>query len=175
MAALTGLTGQVGVAFDLTAQKTSSGDISDANWPAQFSLAASITGIGTTTAGTANQIYVYGTTIAAGASLTIDLTAATNVFGVVSLARVKSIVICHDAASAASSIKWDTTVANSFKGWLTGTNVVIDTILPGEFQAVGGASANGKTVGGTTKIITITNNDGSNAASVHVGIIGAES
>lgn len=123
--------------------------------------------------------------IGASASVSIDLTALTDVMQTagVSLARVKTILIrllnvADDSVvgTAASSITVDATITNgltsqSGSGWLTNSTSKFD-VPSGGFVAFGTVTAAGVLVDGTHKILKLTNNDGALTAKVQITIDG---
>lgn len=169
------LTGSFAAVAGFSETKTVTGQSAIAFTPA-LNAAASFTAAGTTTAATANLATPLQYTITSSGTQTIDLTSITDpLLGSVTFARCKGLIIQHASTSAASSIKWNQSIANSLLGWFSGaTGTPIITLLPGEWIGIGGASANGQTVDGTHKIITITNLDASNSATVNVFFVGAD-
>lgn len=169
---LAAISGLLKTTFQVTGQASQSG-FNNSVWPANFSANAAISALGAAVKGEANAFHAVELTIGTSSTVSLDLTSLTNLLGTFNLARVKAIVVYHDAGSVASSVKWDLTVSNSLLGWFS-SGITI-TLLPGEQQTIGGLTANGQAVSGSHKIVAITNNDASNAATVWVGIIGATS
>lgn len=120
-----------------------------------------------TDAGEADQIVPLEYTITASGSQNIDVTALTDIFGdAVAMAEVVAVLIYHDGASAASGV---TLSGDLLDTWLGSTASI--ALGAGDHLSVSKAAA-GITVSGTADVITVTNNDGSNAAKVKAIIFG---
>ena len=130
--------------------------------------------------GGADEFISFVQTVNASSSVTIDLTALTDILkqSSVSLARVKFMMFrllsaADDATNgtAASSITVGNNASNDFLGWLAGTTPTF-SVSNGGCVLFSEPSAGGKTVDGTHKILKITNNDAGVAAKVQITIVG---
>jgi hypothetical protein len=140
-----------------------------------------------------NQIVSVVTTIAASGSLSIDLTALTNLLqqASVNLARVKAIIlrvlsVADDATNgtAAVGVTVDNTVANALSsqansGWFNnaaeGAGAGSRFCIPnGAILVFATPSAAGVLVDGTHKIIKLTNLDGAVTVAVQYTIFGSD-
>lgn len=127
-----------------------------------------------------NQVLDKGTaiqTLAAGATLTIDLTTGqTNplgesISGAGAFAKVREIYISHEGTSASSGIVAYGASSNSFQGkWSAGATL---TLKPGERDHQVSYTAAGMTVDSTHKILQIVNSDGANAAAIRYFVSGS--
>lgn len=130
-----------------------------------------------TVTGANKQVYAKQITVSGGATTTLDLTTGlTNplnesINGSLDFAKVLGVFIEHDAASISSGITVMGGGSDDFQGPLAAGDK--PTLAPGEWFAFGmPASSTGWTVDGTHKNIAIVNNDGTDAATVNVFILG---
>lgn len=138
-----------------------------------FSKTISLTnGVGT--AGTGDLMYRISTTIAAGATLNIDLAGSlADVFGTtLTFARIKFFFLHLTTATAASAI----TVGNGTNPWLMNALSAATTTVSvrnGGFLAFGDPGATAYPVtAGTADVLKLVNADGSNIATVEICIVG---
>ncbi len=177
--------------FKITANWSAGNSLTGSDY-AQTQNATAITktlSIGTTAANAAvgggDELYSAVTSLAGGASASIDLTSVTDILATAatSFARVKAILIrvlstTDDSVigTAASGAMIDGTVANALlsasgSGWLKAATSTFD-IPNGGFIAFGTPSATGVLVSGGAKVIKVTNNDGAVTAKVQITVIG---
>lgn len=141
-------------------------------------LAASVSDMVRCTASGANyQVYSKQITVAGGVTTTLDLTTGlTNplnesINGSLDFAKILGVLIEHDPASISSSITVFGGGSNDFQGPLAAGNK--PTLNPAEWFAFGKpSSVTGWTVDGTHKNVAVLNNDGTDAATVNVFILG---
>lgn len=133
--------------------------------------------------GSGKQIYeTFRTalTVAAGATTTLDLTTGlTNtlgesISGSSKFVHVYAVLVVHNSASAASTVTVFNAAANAFQGPKGAGDA--DTLGPGMWTGFGvPANLTAWAVDGTHKNLAIVNNDGANAATVNVLVIGSTS
>lgn len=201
--AITSLSVTVTAGFNWTAANTLTG--SDYGQNQNSSNLRKTLSMGTSAAnaaaGGADQLYSAITSLAGGASASIDLTSLSNILAATgqSFARVKAIMVrllstTDDSSigTAATSVKIDNTVANALSsqsgaGWFANANEGTATGGAGDatgskFEIANGGvllwatpSAAGLVVDGTHKIIKLTNIDGAVTAKVQVTVGGGSS
>src|SRR6185369_1345402 len=127
-----------------------------------------------TTAGTANRIYFVQTTIAGGASTTLDLAGSlTDFFGsTITFARINYMWIKLTSDTAATSISVGNAAATQFVNWISSTTATVKIYNDGIFL-LGDAGTTSYAVGaGASDFLKILNNDGSNTATLQLCFIG---
>jgi len=116
-------------------------------------------------------------TLAAGATLTIDLTTGqTNplgesISGAGAFAKVREIYIAHDGTSLSSGIVAYGAASNSFQAKLSSAATI--TLKAGEYDKQTSYTAAGMTVDSTHKTLQIVNSDGTNAATIRYFVSGS--
>lgn len=116
-------------------------------------------------------------TLAAGATLTIDLTTGqTNplgesISGAGAFAKVREIYVSHDGTSTSSGIVAYGASSNSFQAKLSAAATI--TLKPGEDDKQTSYTVAGMTVDSTHKILQIVNSDGTNAAKIRYFVSGS--
>lgn len=136
-------------------------------------------GVANNLAGGADQCYYGIASIAASATLILDLTSFTNVAGQAgaSLARVKKVLIrllsVADDSGAGTACTSVTIQPDGTNGWtnLLGTGSTLK-LLNGDKFDWETQSALGVAVDGTHKRLDVVNNDGVNAAAVEILVVG---
>lgn len=116
-------------------------------------------------------------TLAAGATLTIDLTTGQvnplneSIAGAAAFSKVRFVVCRHESESEASSVTAFGSGSNQFQGPLSAAAAI--TLLPGESFDLGSPTAAGWTVDGTHKTLQVVNNDGTNDATLRLLVAGS--
>lgn len=129
-----------------------------------------------------NQLLDMGSdlqTLAAGATLTVDLTTGQenplgeDITGGAAFAKVREILVEHDLESAASSVTVFDAASNSFQGMLSAGGSI--TLPPGGRITLSLPTATGMPVAGGTKNFAIVNDDGVNDATIRYVVAGSTS
>lgn len=122
----------------------------------------------------ADLLFVNQTTLAAGATLNLDLAGSlTDVFGAtITFARIKTFYFSLLTTTTASSVTIGNHASAAFLGWFSAATDRI-TVRNGGFFMISAPDATGYAVTATTAdIIKILNNDGSNIATYQIAIAG---
>ncbi len=132
-----------------------------------------------TGASQANSVWHDQRTVATGANDDLDLTALTNsIFGstiTINFTAVKALLLVNTNTATADELVIDSSVANAYKGFFNGS--ATSKVECGPDSAVllsakvGGFQSNG-TVGGTNKVIRISNPAGGTNIVYKIAIIG---
>lgn len=188
-APITALTASLQCLLTFNAQQTVTGLTKGIRNNDQVTPTATFSVTGAAVANGANQAYSAITSIGAGSSTTIDLSAAlTNIVGssTATFARLKAILIelvstAQDSTNgtACTSITFGAAASNQFitqssgRGFL-GTTTSTHDVPNGGFYAFGVDNAAGVLVDSTHKSLKILNNDGAVPAAVRITLIGAD-
>ena len=147
--------------------------------PVQLGTALALD-LASTSSGAALANSAFGTghtrTLTAGSNEELDIFNFSSVLNESGSSMVKARIfyIYHLPTSVASSITWGNPSGNPFLPFGIGATQT-ETLKPGEATIKLSPTTAGMTVSNTAKTVKVLNNDGSNAATYEIGVIGATS
>jgi hypothetical protein len=145
----------------------------DLNTVMRAALAANLSSTSSGATIADDALFYADRTLAAGASETFDLRSFTDALAETGaiMSKVRIYLVSHPSASAASSITVGGAAANQFVSHIDGAASTF-TIPKGGFLLMAANTTAGMTVDATHKDLKVLNNDGSNAATYTIAVIG---